>query len=239
MGNMSKQCEIIRDILPLYVDGVCSEASAQMVKEHLTTCADCNAIYQQMLSHTSEDILHEESMSVIERHETKEKRKNRRNITIAVLASIAICIVAIITVFCLLPISIDFGTANIDLSFDIDDIESIEMYHYAGTPVSAEKKVITDKEAIQNLYEMFEELSLKKKRINGNTSEAKVTSFRFNLSDGTDYEIVYTEYGVKSGILSSEAGGFEYFTIANIGWYWEYFEPELEVVPADESELPK
>ncbi|MCQ4727643.1 zf-HC2 domain-containing protein, partial [Anaerotignum faecicola] len=25
---MSKQCDIVRDILPLYVDGACSEASA-------------------------------------------------------------------------------------------------------------------------------------------------------------------------------------------------------------------
>lgn len=43
---MSKQCDIVRDILPLYVDGACSEASAEMVKEHLNACADCNAIYQ-------------------------------------------------------------------------------------------------------------------------------------------------------------------------------------------------
>ena len=40
---MSKQCDIVRDILPLYVDGACSEASAEMVKEHLNACADCNA----------------------------------------------------------------------------------------------------------------------------------------------------------------------------------------------------
>ena len=36
---MSKQCDIVRDILPLYVDGACSEASAEMVKEHLNACA--------------------------------------------------------------------------------------------------------------------------------------------------------------------------------------------------------
>lgn len=53
---MSKQCDIVRDILPLYVDGACSEASAEMVKEHLNACADCNAIYQKLLSHTSEPL---------------------------------------------------------------------------------------------------------------------------------------------------------------------------------------
>ena len=35
MRNMSKQCEIVQDLLPLYVDGACSEASAEMIKEHL------------------------------------------------------------------------------------------------------------------------------------------------------------------------------------------------------------
>ena len=57
MKSMSKQCDIVRDILPLYVDGACSEASAEMVKEHLNACADCNAIYQKLLSHTNEDCL--------------------------------------------------------------------------------------------------------------------------------------------------------------------------------------
>lgn len=105
---MSKQCEIVQDLLPLYVDGACSEASAEMVKEHLTTCADCNAIYQQMLSHTSEDILHEESKSVIERHETKEKQKNRRNIIAAVLVFIVLSVIAIFTLVSLLPINFTF-----------------------------------------------------------------------------------------------------------------------------------
>ena len=101
---LSKQCDIVRDILPLYVDGACSEASAEMVKEHLNACADCNAIYQKLLSHTNEDVLHEESESVIMRHEAKEKQRGRKKITIAVLVSIALCIIAIFTALFLLPI---------------------------------------------------------------------------------------------------------------------------------------
>lgn len=103
MKSMSKQCDIVRDILPLYVDGACSEASAEMVKEHLNACADCNAIYQKLLSHTNEDVLHEESESVIMRHEAKEKQRGRKKITIAVLVSIALCIIAILQLsFCYL-----------------------------------------------------------------------------------------------------------------------------------------
>lgn len=114
MKSMSKQCDIVRDILPLYVDGACSEASAEMVKEHLNACADCNAIYQKLLSHTSEDVLHEESESVIMRHEAKEKQRGRKKITIAVLISIALCIIAIFTALFLLPINIAYEPVKID-----------------------------------------------------------------------------------------------------------------------------
>ena len=220
---MSKQCDIVRDILPLYVDGACSEASAEMVKEHLTACADCNAIYQKLLSHTNEDVLHEESESVIMRHEAKEKQRGRKKITIAVLVSIALCIIAIFTALFLLPINIAY--------------ENVEMYHYDGVPASAEKKVVVAENDIKTLYDKFKGLSLKDKTTE-ETAGADVTSFRFNLSDGTSYDLIYACYGVKNGELKSEAGGFKYFTSADIGSYWNNLNKELEATPINESELP-
>ena len=38
---MKGSCEIIRDLLPLYHDGVCSNESRQMVEEHLSECEKC------------------------------------------------------------------------------------------------------------------------------------------------------------------------------------------------------
>ena len=96
---MSKQCDIVQDMLPLYVDEACSEATAEMVKEHLASCFDCKKIYQQMLSHTNEDILHEESEGVIERHEATEKRKNRKKAAIAISLSVILCIVLLFATF--------------------------------------------------------------------------------------------------------------------------------------------
>ncbi len=34
-------CEIIKDLLPLYADNVCSEKSLQIVEEHINECTDC------------------------------------------------------------------------------------------------------------------------------------------------------------------------------------------------------
>ena len=33
-------------------------------------------------------------------------------------------------------------TVNIDFPFEVGEVENIEMYHYTGVPVSAEKKVV-------------------------------------------------------------------------------------------------
>lgn len=41
-------CNVIRDILPSYIDGVCSEESAKCVEEHLASCAECREIYEAM-----------------------------------------------------------------------------------------------------------------------------------------------------------------------------------------------
>ncbi len=41
-------CEIIRDLLPGYVDGILSEAGTDLVKTHLEGCADCRQVYQDM-----------------------------------------------------------------------------------------------------------------------------------------------------------------------------------------------
>lgn len=129
-------------------------------------------------------------------------------------------------------------TVNIDFPFEVGDVENIEMYHYEGVPVSAEKKVVTTESDISALYEMFEGLSLEDKKVE-ETAGADVTGFRFNLSDGTNYELTYVCNGVKNGNLKSVTGSFEYFTSADIGAYWNNLNTELEATPVDESELPQ
>ena len=42
----------------------------------------------------------------------------------------------------------------------------------------------------------------------------------------------------KNGELKSAAGGFKYFTSADIGSYWNNLNTELEAIPINESELP-
>ena len=122
---MSKQCEIVQDLLPLYVDRACSGASEEMIKEHLETCSECNAVYQQMCSHISEDILKKEKDGIIKRHERTEKKKRRRKTIFTVLVSVMICFAVIFVCVSLKPITIDYGASEVYSQEDMDAAVSL------------------------------------------------------------------------------------------------------------------
>lgn len=45
---MSYPCEMIQDLLPLYLDGICSEESKKAIEHHLAECSVCKAFYTAM-----------------------------------------------------------------------------------------------------------------------------------------------------------------------------------------------
>lgn len=42
------KCEIIRDLIPLYLDKVCSEDSRKLVEEHLAECSECRKYMKEL-----------------------------------------------------------------------------------------------------------------------------------------------------------------------------------------------
>ena len=63
---MKTDCEVIRDLLPLYADNACSTKSRTLVEEHLQECPDCRELVSRILKTEIEDTLHSEKESVIE-----------------------------------------------------------------------------------------------------------------------------------------------------------------------------
>lgn len=41
-------CEIIKDLIPLYIDGCCSGESERAVEEHLKNCSECKKLFVEM-----------------------------------------------------------------------------------------------------------------------------------------------------------------------------------------------
>lgn len=50
------KCHIVEDLLPLYIDGMCSEETKKDVKEHLDVCVRCRHIYEEMSSELIESL---------------------------------------------------------------------------------------------------------------------------------------------------------------------------------------
>lgn len=143
-------------------------------------------------------------------------------------------VLVLVCVVCL--VGCNNKTVSIDLPFEVEDIDNIEMYRFEGTPGYVEKKVVIAEEDIKTVCDMFARLSFTTQKAK-ETAGATTTSFRFNLTDGTIYEMVYSCYGVKNGSLKSSTGNFEYFASADIGAAWSNVAPEAVQVEA--SELPK
>lgn len=45
---MKYNCDLIKDLLPLYLDKTASDSSAKAVEEHMSECAECRRSYQEM-----------------------------------------------------------------------------------------------------------------------------------------------------------------------------------------------
>ncbi|WP_053071122.1 MULTISPECIES: zf-HC2 domain-containing protein [Clostridium] len=51
-------CSIIRDLLPLYEVGLCSDSTKHIIQEHIKSCSECRELFHQMkqLAILQEDI---------------------------------------------------------------------------------------------------------------------------------------------------------------------------------------
>jgi hypothetical protein len=82
--NKEKECEVIRDLLPLYADDVCSGRSRELIEEHLQSCPDCSAMLAKLRTNEIETGLKEEKEQVIE---YQAKRFKRRSATVGSVVS--------------------------------------------------------------------------------------------------------------------------------------------------------
>ena len=73
---MNKECDVIRDLLPLYADDVCSEASREIIENHLPECPECTAMLEKLRSREIENDLQTERTEVIQYQAKKFKRRS-------------------------------------------------------------------------------------------------------------------------------------------------------------------
>ena len=52
---MSKfECDLVADLLPLYIDGKCGQMSKDYVESHIKSCEECRLLYEAMTADINE-----------------------------------------------------------------------------------------------------------------------------------------------------------------------------------------
>lgn len=69
-------CEVIRDLLPLYADGVESAESRKLVEEHLAGCRDCARLLENMRKNETETELQAEKTDILAKQKSFFKRRS-------------------------------------------------------------------------------------------------------------------------------------------------------------------
>ena len=71
---MKINCEIIRDLLPLYAEGLCSGESRNLIESHLKTCADCRKLADGLPDDTPPEAIVPEESKALKKVSRKLKR---------------------------------------------------------------------------------------------------------------------------------------------------------------------
>ena len=101
---MDQTCEIVRDLLPLYLDDACSAASKDYVARHLAGCPACAALLRELRDQTVEDSLSAERREALS-HQAKRFRSG------AVLAGCVLSGILMIPVLVCLIVNLASGHA--------------------------------------------------------------------------------------------------------------------------------
>lgn len=128
---MKYACNLIKDLLPLYHDEVCSEESKQAVEEHFEECQDCQEYYKKL---NESDIV--ELASFDEEMEEKKveslkkvkKKLRKRDILFGIVAIFGAIIVALfwfsggpVFILSLILLGIGSATAPIEVYTDVEN----------------------------------------------------------------------------------------------------------------------
>lgn len=81
-------CEVIRDLLPSYVDGLTSEQTNRLIREHLDSCEECRRCFAAMQAPMPEAEAESEKKEI--NFLKKNKKKNRKVLIGSLLGSLAL-----------------------------------------------------------------------------------------------------------------------------------------------------
>lgn len=88
---MKYSCDMIKDLLTLYCDDVCSEDSKAIVEEHLTECEPCREELNKLKDNTYTDELKEDKNHIVKAYKKGMRKKALKVLLVIFMAPVWIC----------------------------------------------------------------------------------------------------------------------------------------------------
>lgn len=109
------KCDIIKDLLPLYVEGLTSKVSNEEIEKHLASCKGCETFYREM----SGDI--EVDLPVSEPQELDYLKKVRRKSIREVLIGVGIVFVIFIAIISMFAVGFSVSSEDVNMAYQLED----------------------------------------------------------------------------------------------------------------------
>ena len=127
---MKYDCAVIQDLLPLYIDGICSEESRKIIEEHLNECTSCKTMLAEMGSPADDADKQKKAQADLYMADMLKKIKKRINGRMARILLGAVAAAAVISggVFILFsePLK-ELGPEDVEMSAEIYDLQELTM----------------------------------------------------------------------------------------------------------------
>ncbi len=220
---MNYPCEIIKDLLPLYIDNVVSEESKITVEKHLTECESCKKYYEMMKEagcfteknyDNTEDLKMADSLKRIK----IKINKKIRNIIICSVAAVLVLILAFNLLFNIPIKNIDFSDISVTvITHPMEEIATVGGADYDSVRITVDK---TDKSeeykleipSMPNADISVSENTIKEKGVVSIITWSSPCNIReIKLADKTDDKIIYVE-AFKTTLLDNKAKGSQSIT---------------------------
>lgn len=126
------KCEIIRDLLPLYCDGLCSETSRQEIEAHVAQCEGCRTCLAEMKGEDAPvslpDLEQETEVRVLRGVKKKFSHRRRRAVLLTAAIMLIFSIVLVGAADVQQPVPYTDGLVTAELAVD----EAIDLYYHGG-----------------------------------------------------------------------------------------------------------
>lgn len=210
---MKITCDVIKDILPLYIENMVSEDTRQIVKEHIDNCEDCKMQLEKMSSSINLPI--DTDIGPLKKLQSDIRKKKFQSIvfTIMLTAVILIALVGFLTAPEYIPyheglVSVmenDDGTA---IALFSDEVTGYDIDVNASDKSDGYVYSITTWDSIWNR-------NILKKTVNNtvlNSDGKKVDSVYYYNTDGSEDILIY-------GIDQNPSGGIMILPRLALGYY--------------------